>query len=193
MRSSAALHERVSPNQAEKQRQIVEAAKTVLARDGLARCTTRAIADASPLTKSAIHYYFADLDEIIDRAMESHIAAFTERIRTAVSREEDPLGRLWAAASEYLAIFTEIPAALVLWYEYWVDSVRRGRLAPVEAMFAAITDLFTGLLGELGVSEPKLRGHALTSFLVGTVTQQAVAPRPLDDIKAEFAMLCRPG
>ena len=191
MRSTAATAGKISPNQAEKRQQIIEAAKDVLAREGLAKCTTRAIADASPLTKSAIHYYFTDLDDIIDQAMESHISAFTERIRAAAAREDDPFERLWAAASEYLTIFTEIPAALALWYEYWVDAVRRQRPAPAEAMFATITGIFTSLLAELGVSQPELRGPALTSFLVGAVTQQAVAPRPVADIRAQFTMLCR--
>ena len=59
-------HGTETPNQRDKQRQIVEAARRVLARDGLAGCTARAVADASPLTKSAINYYFASMDEIID-------------------------------------------------------------------------------------------------------------------------------
>jgi hypothetical protein len=45
---------RLSPNQLDRQRQIVEAAELVPARDGVAGCTARAVADASPLTKSAI-------------------------------------------------------------------------------------------------------------------------------------------
>jgi AcrR family transcriptional regulator len=191
MRSSAVMNGKISPNQAEKRQQIIEAAKGVLAREGLAKCTTRAIADASPLTKSAIHYYFTDLDDIIDQAMESHITAFTERINTAAAREAEPFERLWAAASEYLTIFSELPSALALWYEYWVDAVRRGRLAPAEGMFVTITGIFTGLLTELGVSQPELRGPALTSFLVGAVTQQAVSPRPIADIKAQVTILCR--
>ncbi|GAA3182901.1 hypothetical protein [Nonomuraea roseoviolacea] len=58
-----------------------EPARTVPARDGPAGCTVRALADAGPLTKSAVRYSFTDLDEIIDLAMDAHIAAFTERVR----------------------------------------------------------------------------------------------------------------
>jgi DNA-binding transcriptional regulator YbjK len=52
-----------------------EAVLTVLARDGLAGCTARAVAEASPLTKSALHYYFSDMDKIIDQATVGHIGS----------------------------------------------------------------------------------------------------------------------
>ena len=65
----------ISPNQDSKRRQIIEAARVVLARGGLSGCTARAVAEASPLTKSAINYYFASMDEIIDLAMAAHVEA----------------------------------------------------------------------------------------------------------------------
>ena len=105
-----------SPNQLDKQRQIIEAARVVLARDGLAHCTARSDADASPLTKSAIHYYFSDMDEIIDAAMAGHITAFADRVRAAVDGATgSPSQRLLAAAEAYLATFRELPGGLVLW------------------------------------------------------------------------------
>ena len=61
--------EELSPNQRRKRQQIVEAARRVLAEQGLAACSVRAIADASPLTKSAIHYYFADINELVDEGL----------------------------------------------------------------------------------------------------------------------------
>jgi DNA-binding transcriptional regulator YbjK len=62
-------HGAETPNQRDKQRQIIEAARRVLARDGLAGCTARAVARASPLTKSAMHYYFRDIDDVVDQAV----------------------------------------------------------------------------------------------------------------------------
>ncbi|MDO9457625.1 TetR/AcrR family transcriptional regulator [Nocardioides sp.] len=191
MGSTAGRGERVSPNHLEKQRQIVEAAKGVIVRDGLAGCTARAVADASPLTKSAIHYYFADMDEIVEAAMASHIAAFVDRVRAAAEVGDDPHQQLVAAADGYLAIFVEIPTSLVLWTEYWIDAVRRGRTAPVEQMYADVTDIFTGLFRVAGVSGPGRRGQALMSFLIGTALQQAVAPLAAADVRAQVADLCR--
>lgn len=185
--------DRVSPNQAEKQRQIVEAAKLVLARDGLAACTARAVAEASPLTKSAIHYYFGDLDEVIDQAMASHIAAFTDRLRSAAGRHDTPSERFWAAVNEYFAIFQELPNSLVLWQEYWIDSVRRKRLAVTEGLFQDITAFYAELLAALNVDEPLMRARGLLSYLVGAVTQQAVGHHSADEVRAQVAALCRLG
>ncbi|WP_242904573.1 TetR/AcrR family transcriptional regulator [Actinomadura terrae] len=191
MRTSASWGDQVSPNQAAKQRQIIEAAKQVLVRDGLAGCTVRSVADASPLTKSAVHYYFSDMDEIIDQAMADHISSFIERVRSAIARHTGPVDRLWAAVDEYVAIFQEVPRGLVLWHEYWIDSVRRGRLEPLERMFGNVTSIFTELLEDLGVRDASVVGHGLSSFLIGTVTQQAATERPVEGIRSQIAGLCK--
>src|SRR5882757_5968523 len=99
------LRQALSPNQLEKRERIVEAAKTVLVENGLAGCTARAVAAAGPLTKSAIHYYFHDMDELIDQAMAAHIAAFVSAIRQAAARHTDAVERFWSAVDEYLTIF----------------------------------------------------------------------------------------
>jgi AcrR family transcriptional regulator len=177
----------LSPNQAEKRRQIVEAARVVLARDGLAACTARTVAESSPLTKSAIHYYFSDMDKLIDEAMAGHIAAFGARLRDAAAPGPD---RLWHAIREYLTVFTTNPGALLLWYEYWIDSVRRGRSAAIDLMFRDVKAIFTELLAAAGSSTPDAHAHALLSYLIGTATQQAVTPLPLTTIRAQVTALC---
>jgi AcrR family transcriptional regulator len=187
---STAARGEVSPNQAEKQRQIIEAAKLVLVRDGLAACSARAVADASPLSKSAIHYYFADLDEIIDQAMASHVDAFVEAIRAESSARSSPPEMFWAAVDTYVALFVEYPNSLALWHEYWIDGVRRGRVEPIRDMFASCAAIFTVPLRACGIPDPELRAHALTSLLVGAVTQQAIAPVPLSELHREVAALC---
>src|SRR5581483_7344263 len=100
----------------------------VLAEGGLAACTARAVADASPLTKSAIHYYFNDINEIIDQAVLAHLDAMLEGLRADANRISDPDERLWAVLDAYLATFADQPHAAFLWFEYWVSAGRRGAL-----------------------------------------------------------------
>ena len=107
-----------SPNQDHKRRQIIEAAREVLARDGLAGCTARAVAEASPLTKSAINYYFGSLDEIIDLAMAAHVTAMLDALRATASKQADPYQRLHAVIQAYLDTFADRPHAAFLWFEY---------------------------------------------------------------------------
>ncbi len=182
--------DRLSPNQLQKQEQIVEAARVVLARDGLAGCTVRAIADAGPLTKSAIHYYFADIDVLIDRAMAAHINAFAAGLRHVAERHDEPRARLFAVIEEYLSVFAANPNAAFLWFEYWIAAGRAQHPQAIDAMLTSLTELFAELLGPLDVDDPRARARALLSYLLGTVVQQRVRPRPFATLRADIEALC---
>jgi AcrR family transcriptional regulator len=178
--------DRLSPNQLDKRRQIVEAARTVLAREGLAGCTARAVAEASPLTKSAIHYYFADMDDLIDEAMAGHIHAFVNTIREAAERHENPVDRFWAAVEAYLETFRELPSTAQLWFGYWIDATRKNRLEPIDHMHRQVITIFTEMLEAIQVDDPAKRADALFAYLLGMVMQQAVHPRPFEEIRAQI-------
>ncbi|WP_306999250.1 TetR/AcrR family transcriptional regulator [Amycolatopsis thermophila] len=184
--------ERLSPNQLAKQEQIVEAARAVLARDGLAGCTARAIADASPLTKSAIHYYFSDTDVLVDRAMAAHVTAFLDDLRAVAARHDDPRERLWAVLEAYLGTFTAQPNSAFLWFEYWIAVGRADHPEAIEAMLRSVTELLTELLAGVGVDDPRARARALLSYLLGAVVQQRVRRRPFATLREEIESLCLP-
>jgi AcrR family transcriptional regulator len=182
----AATASPISPNQDSKRRQIIEAARAVLARDGLAGCTARAVADASPLTKSAIHYYFRDIDEIVDQAMAGHVEALLAGLREVAGRHADPERRLRAVAQAYLDTFADKPYAAFLWFEYWIAAGRRGATGPAERMLAGVHALLAGLLADLPAGDPEGTAHALLSWLLGAVVQQNVRPLPAAAIQAEL-------
>jgi AcrR family transcriptional regulator len=184
--------EALLPKHAAKRRQIIEAAQRVLARDGLAACTARAVADESPLTKSAIHYYFQDMDEIVDAAMAAHLTAFLDLVRAAADRHTDPAERLWAAVRTYLETFSQQPSTARLWFAYWVDAGERSRTGPIDGMHHAATELLASLLADIPVANVASRAHALLSYLLGTVVQQAIRPLPFTDLASEIAGLCGP-
>lgn len=168
-------HGTETPNQRDKQRQIVEAARRVLAENGLAACTARAVADASPLTKSAMHYYFTDIDEVIDQAMAAHLDAFLQALRETAEREKDQVRRLWRVVDAYLATFAGQPHAARLWFEYWIALSRRNASAPIRADLASVRDLFQTLLADAGHPHPAPTADLLVSWLLGAVVQQDVA------------------
>jgi DNA-binding transcriptional regulator YbjK len=182
--------EELSPNQLQKQQQIVDAAAEVLARDGLAGCTVRAIAEAGPLTKSAIHYYFADIDVLIDRAMAAHINAFGASLREVAARHEDDNDRLFAVLEAYLDAFSAQPNAAFLWFEYWIAAGRAQHPQAIDAMLTTITELLAELLGPLDVDDPRDRARALLSYLLGAIVQQRVRPRPFVALRADIEALC---
>ncbi len=180
----------LSPNQLEKRRQIVEAARAVLARDGVSGATARAVADASPLTKSAIHYYFADMDQLVDEAMAGHIAGFLDELRGVGDPADDPVERFWAVVERYLGIFERMPGAARLWYGYWLDAVARDRPDPIARLHREVVALLVDLLTVAGGPEPGTRADALLSYLLGTVMRQAVGPVPFERVRREVGALC---
>lgn len=189
----AGLEHVLSPNQAEKRAQIVDAAKRVLVENGLEGCTARAVAAASPLTKSAIHYYFHDMDELIDQAMAAHIAAFVYAIRSAAAEQTDAAARFWSAVEAYFALFQGVPRAIVLWHEYWLHCVRQGRLTAIDEMFNDVTEIFLDLLSVIRVDDAPMRARMLTSYLIGATTRQAITRRPFAAVRAEISLVCAVG
>lgn len=182
--------EQLSPNQLQKQEQIVDAARIVLARDGLAGCTVRAIAEAGPLTKSAIHYYFADIDVLIDRAMAAHVNSFVANLRDVAARHEDHGDKLFAVLEEYLDQFSDRPNAAFMWFEYWIAAGRAQHPQAIDAMLSSMTELLTELLAPLDVDDPRARARALVSYLLGSIIQQRVRPRPFIALQADMEALC---
>ncbi len=192
-RTPAGRGGRTDANRRVKQTQIIDAAKEVLARDGLAACTARAVADASPLTKSAIHYYFQDITEIIDLAVAAHVDAMIEALRREADRHPDPAERLWQVVHAYLATFAEQPHAAFLWFEYWIDAGRRDSLDGADRMLGQVHALLRDLLRDLHTADPDETAHTLLSWLLGTVVQQHVRPRTPDALRRELSRIVTPG
>jgi AcrR family transcriptional regulator len=165
----------------------------VLAEQGLAACSVRAIADASPLTKSAIHYYFADVNELIDEAMAGHIEAFLARVRAAAATQSEPAERFWAAIEAYLGAFDERPGAALLWYDYWIDAARKDRLEVVGRLNRDVIAMLTDLLEAVPVPAAAARAEAVFSMLLGLVVRQSVRRRPFDEIRAELGFVAGGG
>jgi AcrR family transcriptional regulator len=187
--SEAGRARHTARNRLAKRDQIIEAAKVVLAREGLAACTARAVADASPLTKSAIHYYFSDINEIVDQAVLGHVDAMLAGLRENAAQTADPRERLWAVISAYLATFADQPHAAFLWFEYWVSAGRRDALGTAQQMLGNVNALLRDLLADLVEGDPDETAHALLSWLLGTVVQQHVRPRTSTALRDEVDMI----
>jgi len=176
----------IEANRRGKREQIIDAAKKVLARDGLAACTARAVADASPLTKSAVHYYFDDIHQLVDIAMREHVTAMVSELRRAADSESDPDEKLWAAVHAYLATFAAQPDAAFLWFEYWIDTGRRQSADAVMATLDDMRALFEELAAQLPIDDPAASAHSLLSWLLGSIVQQQLQPRSMAQLRQEF-------
>jgi DNA-binding transcriptional regulator YbjK len=167
-----AAREQLTPNQLDKQRQIIEAAMRVLADRGLAACTVREVAAAGPLTKSAIHYYFADMDVLIDRAMAAHVAGFEASLRDAATAAPEPAAGFWNVVDYYIAVFRDQPQVARLWLEYWADASRKGRASLIAELDGRIIELLAGHLRAAGVPRAADTAHGVFLILAGTILDQ---------------------
>jgi AcrR family transcriptional regulator len=179
----------LSPNQLDKREQIIEAAKAVLIRDGLRSCTAREVAEESPLTRSAIHYYFDSMDEIVEAAMRSHLDDFISSLRAAGKGIEDPVERFWAVTRAYVEGFRDNEALALLWWDYSVRCAQEGRLGLVRATEEAIGEVLTELLADCGVDESAARSRALLAYMIGTTMRQIIHQTPFGTIQPELASL----
>ncbi|MHB8693784.1 MAG: TetR/AcrR family transcriptional regulator [Solirubrobacteraceae bacterium] len=178
-----------SPNQLDKRQQIIDAAKTVLIRDGLEGCTTRAVSAESPLTRSAIHYYFESAQEIVDAAMDDHLDDFIAALRDAGRGSEDPVERFWATIDFYLGHFRRQPRLALLWFDYSIQTIARGRSGPSRRIDQALHDVLHGLLLEAGVADPSERSGAVVAYMIGTTMRQLFTDVPSDAARVELATL----
>jgi AcrR family transcriptional regulator len=176
-----------------KRQQIIEAAMRVIMRDGLRACTVRAVADESSASKSAIHYYFDSIEEIVDVAMEANLEQWLARLRAVAAEHEHPSERFWAVVEDYLAFFREVPGSAVVWFAYWLDNMERGRVE----RDAWLQDRIAGVLGELladaGADDPPARARAIFSYLIGATLRQEAHPVSFEELRPEIATLSRLG
>jgi len=177
-----------SPNQREKQQQIIDAAKTILPREGVAGCTARAPADESTFSRSAIHYYFASMDEIVDAAMASHLEEFVADLRGTAARVEDPVARFWAVTERYHVALGEQPERTMLWFDYSIACVRAGHPEPAVAIEVALRQILAELLKDCGVPDWKVRSEAVLAFMIGTTLRRVLHPSsPVRRVREQLA------
>ena len=133
-----------SPNQLQKREVIVASALDVIRRHGVAACTTRAIAEASPLTKSSIHYYFSDIDALVDLAMERYSDELVERVRETARQKPTPQAALDEAIRAY--VMPGPSAVPAVWQEYYVITLRREDPFALTRTVNPVVELFGQLL-----------------------------------------------
>lgn len=176
-----------SPNQRAKREALITAAIGVLRTRGLAGCTSRAIADASGLAKSALHYYFRDTEEIVDIAFQRLMSQYIERIRAAADDAPDPHAALWAATSTYLHLGStqhsdQLP---MLWFEVQLAASRCGDTAALSRLTAQTTELLAAIVAATGVRAPAATARVLLASLVGILVRDALEPIDLDEALRE--------
>src|SRR5438876_2050965 len=83
-----------TPNQQAARRKIIVAAADLIAEQGLSACTIRSVAEHSGLTKSTVHYYFDDANELVDLSVNEIFQRMGRHARAGVLAAPDAVGGL---------------------------------------------------------------------------------------------------
>lgn len=178
-----------SPKQLARRSLIVDAAVDTLRREGIAGCTVRAIAAATPFTKGTIHYYFTDVREIVNaaylRLTQEYVAA-VEGVAGEVTR---PLAAFWLALDAYLEGFRAHRRMGLLWFEYSSWAVRNGYEEGVASSVDAIRKMFAQRLAAIDAAHEDAAA-SLTRYLLGSVLELAVSPGAVSPPGSDVARIC---
>ncbi|MFI8961684.1 TetR/AcrR family transcriptional regulator [Streptomyces sp. NPDC053493] len=102
---------------AERRRQLVEAAVRVMARDGVARTTTRSICAEAGVSLSVFHYCFDSKQELLEAAIGAITGNYVSRVMSAVEPRATLRETVRAALGSYWDHVVAHPAEHMLTYE----------------------------------------------------------------------------
>lgn len=132
---------------AERRAALVEAAVRVMARDGLAAGTTRAVVAEAGMSLASFHYVFRSRDELLRELVHRVVGRELAAAVDAMAPGQDLAGCLRAAARGYLAHLESDPGQEQLMLELTLHAVRDPALRAVaQEQYRAYTAAATRLL-----------------------------------------------
>lgn len=127
----------------------MQAAITVIAREGLAGASTRAIAEAAGVNKAMLHYSFADKDTLLLAVLGHILTDVRETLtRAAAGAPDQPVARMAALMRAYWHHVEATPALQRVQYEltlYALSQASHAELA--QRQYAGYVDLVAGAIG----------------------------------------------
>jgi AcrR family transcriptional regulator len=164
----------------ERRRDLVEAALRVMARDGVAAASTRAITAEAGMAQSRFHYCFRSKAELLREVVET-------MVRNQVTSVLGAGGDVRTALRAYAQHLVDHPEQHLLSYELTQYALRTPGLAPLAAQqYQAYLDGAAEVLAALGIDDPS--APRLVVALLDGVTLQWLVDR---DVEAAVAVLER--
>ena len=186
---ASAIDEDYSPKQLARRALIVEAAKETLRRDGVAGCTVRNIAAATPFTKGTMHYYFDDVREIVNTAFVQLTEDYMASVADVAREADDAESRFWRAVESYFEGFHGHPRTGLLWFEYSSWAVRNGFSHGIVSTIDTVRSTFAPHLGAID-STATDAATGLVRYLFGAVFEIGVCRIERDAVMADLAGIC---
>lgn len=151
---------------------ILEAATSVIAHDGAAAVTHRAVAEAADVPLSRVSYHFPTIDDLLEAAATAYLADFDERLRRMATSAVASRRSMVEACTDLLhELVTDEDDAFLAMVEVRIALARRGRTID-GARVVGVVEAF-GVDGESAASIVA----SLFGFAVLAATEPAPIPR----------------
>ncbi|MGH2714393.1 MAG: TetR/AcrR family transcriptional regulator [Thermoleophilaceae bacterium] len=153
--------------------QLLEAACRVITRGGTRRLSLQEVADEAGVSKTLIHYYFSNRDDLLAKAYEFGDERGRERVRQRLPEQGSAVERLARLLTLYLGDEPEISEDWLLWTELSSAAVFEPELRPVmQRSFARWRSWIESLVRDAileGVTTPDTEPGALSLRLIALV------------------------
>ena len=171
----------LTPEGRRRRGQLLDAATVVIAREGYAGATQRAIASEAGVPPASTHYFCASVEDLVQQAtiryLEGRLAFYEERIEAFAATDRSPED----GSALVARLLTDVDVEhRVTQFEVYLNARRVPELAPtVREVIRELERLCARLLDVMGVPDPD--GWAASFLAVGDgFALRAVAGAPVD-------------
>lgn len=110
----------------ERRERLLDAAAIVIARDGIANTTTRAITDEAAMPRGMFHYCFASKDELLGQLIQRHVTDMVDAATAEWQPDKTLAENLSAGMHAILNAGTAHPNEELISYELLIYALRSG-------------------------------------------------------------------
>ena len=174
-----------SPAAQDKVQRIIEAAASVMGREGYAGTSMKDIAQEAGIAQGLIHYYFASKDELVMAVLKQACSQMLAETRAAFERAEGgPLQRVWPSLEGARERTRERPEMWRVFFELLPLSFNNpGLRAQFQEVYAEIIRGTVGMIEEVNRQvptplpvEPEYFARVITAAIDGLAVQVLVEP-----------------
>lgn len=159
---------------------LIEACARVLARNGAAGASVRAIAQEAGASVGLVGHYFGGIDALVAATYDHVDRQVTAALDDAVAAAGmDPRDRLEAFVTASFAAPIADPALLATWIAFWsLVTARKDIARQHDEQYAGYRARLEALLGDCGVPQHARRRHAIavTALVDGLWLELCLSP-----------------
>lgn len=161
---------------------LLDAAVEVIAEQGVAGATHRAIAARAGMSTSTTSYFFSSLDQLVAAALHVVGERIVQRVDAVTAQVTDAeLGPREAIDRFVDAVMSEPEPDTVAQFEIYLECRRRPKLQPTaHRIMASIERGAEASLAALGIADAANRAPMVVALLDGLALHRHARPRPAD-------------